>query len=131
MSSVRGVVVDASGNYYVADESGKKIWKMTSSGTVTSIGQGQCCDFSTSVTTAANVKFRNLKDMAIDGNGKIYFTDGYSVRIFNPTTNRFYYVAGHTSGVSIDNVIPSGGDTAISTDARFSWGLRGDRKSVV
>ena len=125
MSSVRGVVVDASGNYYVADESGRKIWKMTSSGTVTSIGQGQCCDFSTSVTTAANVKFRNLKDMAIDGNGKIYFTDGYSVRIFNPTTNRFYYVAGHTSGVSIDNVIPSGGDTAISTDARFSWGLRG------
>ena len=125
MSSVRGVVVDASGNYYVGDRDGRFIWKMTPGGTVTSIGSGDCCDFSTSPSTGSSAKFRDIKDMAIDGSGKIYFTDGYSIRILDPSNERIYYVAGANSGVSIENVIPSGGDIAISTDSRFSWGLRG------
>ena len=103
MSQVNGVVVDGSGNYYVGDREGRKIYKMTPSGTVTTIGTGNCCDFSTSVTTAANVKFREIKDMDIDSSGKIYFTDGYSIRILDPSNERIYYVAGSNNGVNSDS----------------------------
>jgi len=39
-SSPRGVVVDASGNVYVADTNNNKIKKITSSGTITEVGSG-------------------------------------------------------------------------------------------
>ena len=125
MSQVNGVVVDGSGNYYVGDREGRKIYKMTPSGTVTTIGTGACCDFTTSVTTAANVKFREIKDMDIDSSGKIYFTDGYSIRILDPSSERFYYVAGSNTGVNNSSIVPAGSATSISTDARFTWSLRG------
>ena len=125
MSSVNGVVVDASGNYYVGDRLNRYIYKMTPSGTVTTIGSGGCCDFETSPSPGSSAKFREIKDMDIDSNGKIYFTDGYSIRILDPSNERIYYVAGSNNGVNSDSTVPSGSATSIATDARFSWGLKG------
>ena len=125
MSSVNGVVVDASGNYYVGDRLNRYIYKMTPSGTVTTIGSGNCCDFETSPSPGSSAKFREIKDMDIDSSGKIYFTDGYSIRILDPSNERIYYVAGSNNGVNSDSTVPSGSATSIATDARFSYGLRG------
>ena len=97
MSRVDGVTVDSNGNYYVADRDSRKIWKMTSGGTITQIGSGNCCDFSTSPSTASSTKFRDLKDMDIDSNDKIYFVDGFAVRMFDPSNERFYFIAGSTT----------------------------------
>jgi hypothetical protein len=98
---------------------------MTPSGTVTTIGSSGCCDFETSPSPGSSAKFREIKDMDIDSNGKIYFTDGYSIRILDPSNERIYYVAGSNNGVNSDSTVPSGSATSIATDARFSWGLRG------
>ena len=125
MSQVNGVVVDASGNYYVGDRNNRLIYKMTPSGTVTTIGSGQCCDFAQSPSTGSSAKFREIKDMDIDSNGKIYFTDGYAIRILDPSNERIYYVAGSNNGVNRENTVPSGSNTSIATDARFTWSLRG------
>jgi len=125
MSQVNGVVVDASGNYYVGDRNNRYIYKMTPSGTVTTIGSGQCCDFAQSPSTGSSAKFREIKDMDIDSNGKIYFTDGYAIRILDPSNERIYYVAGSNNGVNRENTVPSGSNTSIATDARFTWSLRG------
>jgi hypothetical protein len=63
--------------------------------------------------------------MDIDSNGKIYFTDGHSIRILDPSNERIYYVAGSNNGVGRENTVPSGSNTSIATDARFTWGLTG------
>ena len=68
MNRVNGVTVDSNGNYYVTDRDSRKIWKMTSGGTITQIGSGNCCDFSTSpsifmilLLTNSSIEFVSLK----------------------------------------------------------------------
>ena len=98
---------------------------MTPSGTVTTIGSGACCDFETSPSPGSSAKFRDIKDMDIDSSGKIYFTDGYSIRILDPSNERIYYVAGSNDGVNNQSTVPSGSATATAQDARFSYSLKG------
>lgn len=85
-SHPQGVVVDSSGNIFVADQSNHSIRKVTSSGVVTTLagtlgaagevdGQGQAARFSEPV------------GIALDGAGNLYVTDssGHTIRKVSPT----------------------------------------------
>tara|TARA_X000000368_G_scaffold415818_1_gene408349 strand:- start:44 stop:15682 length:15639 start_codon:yes stop_codon:yes gene_type:complete len=120
MNRVYGIVIDGSGNYYAGDASSRKIWKMTSGGTISSIGSGSYGDFSTSPSTGSGAKFKDLRDMDIDSNGKIYFIDQNAIRILNPSNNEISYVAGSNNWS--ETMVPSGSASAvIATDARFRY----------
>ena len=122
MERIYGLVIDASGNYYASssENNNRKIYKRTSGGTVTSIGNGGYGNFTTSPSTGSSSYFKEIRDMDIDSSGKIYFIDQNAIRMMDPSNERIYYIAG--SNDWSDSMVPSGSAAAVnSTDSRFRY----------
>ena len=120
LNGAYGLVTDSSGNYYVG--SGRKIYKRAvSNGAVTVVaGDGEYGNFSTSPSTGLSSQFKEIRDMDIDSNNKVYFIDQNAIRAYDPSNDRIYYIAGDNEWS--DNMVPSGSASAvISTEARFRY----------
>ncbi|MES2275386.1 MAG: NHL repeat-containing protein [Bacteroidota bacterium] len=72
-TSPAGLVVDASGNVYVADRGNNAIRKITSAGVVTTIAGAQASGFADGLTTTA--RFSNPSGITIDAQGVLYVVD--------------------------------------------------------
>ncbi len=75
----RGVVVDANGNTFVAEQSGNVIRKITPDGNVTVFAGSGLATFADGQGTAAS--FSSPSGIAIDHNGNLYVADGTNQRI--------------------------------------------------
>ena len=80
-----GVVVDGSGNIYVADTDNNRIRKITSAGVVSTLaGTGTAGDMNGAGTVA---EFRQPREVAVDGSDNVYVTDAGNHRICKISTN--------------------------------------------
>ena len=83
-ASPTGIVVDASGNIYVADYQNNQIRKITSTGVVTTFAGALAQGTTDGAGTAA--RFRNPFGLAIDASGYLYVGDEYYSLIRKITT---------------------------------------------
>lgn len=74
----RGVVQDASGNVYVADDDNHKIKKITPAGVVTTFA-GSTQGFANG--TGSSARFNHPTGLTIDSNGNLYVADRFNFRI--------------------------------------------------
>ncbi len=70
----QGIVVDSSGNLFVADTNGDTVRKITPDGQVTTIA-GFPADFGSADGTGTGARFSSPIGLAIDGSGNIYVAD--------------------------------------------------------
>jgi sugar lactone lactonase YvrE len=71
-----GIVVDASGNIYVADDENERIRKITTNGTVSTLAGGFLQGFTDGV--GGDAQFRSPTGLAIDASGNIYVADRHN-----------------------------------------------------
>jgi len=77
----RGIVIDGSGNLYVADRGNNLIRKVTAAGVVTTFAGNRASKWVDN-TTATTASFNKPSGLAIDASGNIYVADAlnYSIR---------------------------------------------------
>ncbi|MHB1230665.1 MAG: NHL repeat-containing protein [Halothiobacillus sp.] len=98
-----GVVVDASGNLYVADTNNFEIRKITPAGVVTTLAGSTTPGFADGIGLAAG--FNYPTDVALDASGTtLYVADSYNneIRKINLTTGMVTTFAGSTTPGSAD-----------------------------
>jgi large repetitive protein len=97
--SPSGVVIDGSGNIYVADSGNNKIRKITPGGLVTTLA-GWYQGFANGVGTAA--RFDHPTDLAFDGTNALYVADkqNHQIRKVDLTTAEVTTFAGFAPGKS-------------------------------
>lgn len=91
-----GIDVDADGNVYVADKDSHKIRKITPNGVVSTLAGSTA---GTTDGTGAAAQFNGPVNVAVDGNGNVYVTDGnvHLIRKITPA-GEVTTVAGSTQG---------------------------------
>jgi RHS repeat-associated protein len=73
-----GVVVDASGNIYIADTDNNRIRKVDMSGTITTVAGDGTQGYSGDGGPAVQAKLYYPRGVAVDGSGNIYIADTYN-----------------------------------------------------
>lgn len=107
-----GIALDKDGNLYIADSFNHKIRKITPDGIVSTLA-GSTSGYKDGAGT--NAQFGSPMDVATDGEGNVYVTDGYRIR--KVTSD------GQVSTVAGSSTTPAYLD-GITANARFS-GLSG------
>jgi streptogramin lyase len=104
----RGIVIDANGNLYVADELNYAIRKITPDGTVSTFA-GMLRASGTRDGKGNGARFFQPTAIAIDGGGNLFVTDGLAIRKITPDGN-VTTVTTFSSGVfGADNTrLPAG-----------------------
>ncbi|MEP7362270.1 MAG: SMP-30/gluconolactonase/LRE family protein [Acidobacteriota bacterium] len=114
-SSPAGVAVDLYGNIIVSDSNNRRVRKIISSGTVTTIAgtgsDGQSVDGTLAVAASLTAPI----GVAIDNNGNVFIADRQDVRI------RKVNSAGIISTVAGNSYSGFSGDGGISTQARLAF----------
>lgn len=109
--NVRGMVKDAKGDYYVAENGSGKIRKITASSEVSTV-------FST-----ADANYQNIKDLAINTtNGDIYFVVRNSLNLLINSNAQYYPAQSptYTGGSIVVGNINSGSTDGIGTAASLN-----------
>jgi len=75
VNSARDVVLDASGNLYIADAENHRVRKLDTAGNVTTIAGNGYAGFSGDGSEAVNAKLNTPKGVALDDDGNIYIAD--------------------------------------------------------
>jgi sugar lactone lactonase YvrE len=124
-----GVVVDSSGNIYIADTSNQRIRKVTAStGKISTIAGNGTAGFSGDGAAATAAEIYNPYDVAVDSSGNVYIADYSNVRIRKVTasTGKISTIAGNgTAGFSGD------GGLGTSAEINYPQGLASDSSGNV
>jgi hypothetical protein len=94
-----GMVADAAGNMYVADEQNNLIRKVTISGAVTTLA-GQAGNTGTNDGTGTNALFNQPSNLALDSAGNIYVSDTFNHTIRKITPGGVVSTLAGLGGVS-------------------------------
>jgi uncharacterized protein (TIGR03437 family) len=118
-SDVLSVVVDSSGNLYVADPSNRRIRKISSSGIVTTIAGIGTEGYTGDGGQATSAEIGRPTALALDPAGNLYFTDSspFAMRVRRIATN------GIITTVAGNGVTSFGGDGLQATSAALNFPL--------
>jgi uncharacterized protein (TIGR03437 family) len=110
-----GVVLDASGNLYIADTSNHRVRKVTTDGTITTVAGNGVYGDSGDGGQATQASLRYPKSIALDSAGRLYILDAYSGRI------RLVGTDGIISTIAGSGVLGFGGDGGAASHALFTF----------
>ncbi|OQW90457.1 MAG: hypothetical protein BWK78_06975 [Thiotrichaceae bacterium IS1] len=112
----KAVVVDGSGNYYIADSLNHRIRKVATDGTITTVAGNGTGGFSGDGGPATSAQLNVPYDVALDNNGNLYIADLHNQRIRKVAIDGIITtVAGVFSGG-----VAFSGDNGLATNAQFS-----------
>jgi sugar lactone lactonase YvrE len=80
-----GVVVDAAGNFYIADSGNNRIRKVTANGTISTIAGNGIPGYSGDGRPATNASFYYPSSVALDASGNLFIADAYNQLILEMT----------------------------------------------
>ena len=115
----RGIVIDSSGNLYIADTSNSRIRKVTPNGIIATVAGTGSAGYSGDGGPAVNAQLYNPGGVALDARGNLYIYDSSRVRKVSATGIIATVVGNGTFGMSgdggpaIDAQIGSGGGLAL------------------
>jgi len=79
LNGPRGVVVDASGNIYIADAGNYVVRKVNASGIISTFAGNDTLGYTGDGGAATAARLSGVNNVAIDGAGNIYISDGYKL----------------------------------------------------
>ncbi len=106
-----GMVMDASGNFYISDQNISVIEKVNSSGQIVSVAGGGSNAPSTTPTAATSVALNNPAGLAVDGAGDLYIAD-YSNNLVEQMNLAGQLVVVAGGGITIPSATPQSATTA-------------------
>jgi YD repeat-containing protein len=112
------VAVDASGNLYIADIYNNRVWKVDTSGIITTVAGDGTWGYSGDGGPAAQAKFWGPRGVAVDASGNLYIADRYNHCIRKVDTS------GIITTVAGDGTSGCSGDGGPAAQAKF-WSPRG------
>lgn len=124
LNQPQAVAIDASGNLIIADTQNRRIRKVDSSGTITTIAGTGVEGYSGDGGLATQAMLHQAVDLAVDGSGAIYFADSTGQRIRKIANGIITTVAGTgVGGFSGD------GGAAISATMDFPVSIAFDKSN--
>jgi trimeric autotransporter adhesin len=125
---VHGIVVDAAGNFYIADRNNNEIRKVDSSGNISTVaGNGAFCGNEPCPTgdggPAIAAQLNSPEGVALDAAGNLYIADGFNNRVRKITagTNGTIDATDTISTVGGDGTKAYGGDGGAATAAQLNY----------
>jgi sugar lactone lactonase YvrE len=114
LNNPMGIAFDASGNYYIADESNDVIRKVTTAGIISTVAGNNIGGYSGDGGAATAAKLNSPRAIAFDAAGNLYIADYNNnvIRKVTTATGIITTVAGTTSGYS--------GDGGLATSAKLN-----------
>jgi sugar lactone lactonase YvrE len=110
INAPRGVVVDSSGNLYIADTSNNRIRKVSTGGTITTYAGTGAASFSGDNGAAISATIRAPQALTLDSSGNMYIADTTNHRIRKITSGIITTLSGTGSGgYSGDNGVATSG----------------------
>jgi uncharacterized protein (TIGR03437 family) len=106
LSDVSGVAVDPAGNLYIADDSNRRIRKVSPSGIITTIAGVGVQGFSGDGGPATAAMLGRAEALALDSAGNLYFADSVNQRIRKIDVNG---VITSIAGTGVDGYTGDGG----------------------
>ncbi len=113
INAPRGVVVDSSGNFYIADSSNNRIRKVDTGGTITTVVGTGTASFSGDNGAATSATIRAPQAIAMDGSGNLYIADTTNHRIRKVSGGIITTLAG-------TGAAGYGGDNGVATSGQLS-----------
>jgi uncharacterized protein (TIGR03437 family) len=118
LSNPEGIAVDSSGNLYIADTSNCVVRKVTSSGTISTIGGNNStgCGYAGDGAGATSAQINHPSGIVVDAKGKVYIADTSNniVRVITTDGNIATYAGNFGAGVGFT------GDGGPATSARLN-----------
>ena len=118
-----GVVVDRAGNVYISDNNNHCIRKVdATTGIITTVAGTGFAGYSGDGGPATNAQLNHPYDVAVDGLGNLYISDGdnYCIRMVDALGNISTVAGNGTLGFSGD------GGPAVDAQMRAAWGIKVD-----
>ncbi|HEX7415421.1 MAG TPA: NHL repeat-containing protein, partial [Bacteroidia bacterium] len=117
-----GVVIDALGNLYIADQSNNRIRKVTTTGIISTFAGNGTWSYSGDGGQATAAEFKTPTGVAIDAVGNLYIADYYNSRIRKVNTAGIIstFAGNGTAGYSGD------GGQATSAELHYPFGVAVD-----
>lgn len=109
-----GVVVDGSGNLYIADSQNNRVRKVTPAGSITTVAGTGTAGYSGDGGSATAAKLNYPAGVAVDGSGNLYIADQGNHRIRKVTP------AGSITTVAGNGTFGFGGDNGPATAANLA-----------
>jgi sugar lactone lactonase YvrE len=113
INAPRSVVVDGSGNLYIADTSNNRIRKVNTGGTITTVAGTGAASFSGDNGAATSATIRAPQGVTLDGSGNLYIADTTNHRIRKVS-------AGIITTLSGTGSAGYGGDNGVATSGQLS-----------
>ena len=121
------VIVDASANLYIADQSNHRVRKVDSSGMVSTIAGSGSSGFSGDGSAATSAALNNPTALALDASGNLYISDQFNHRIRRVgTSGNITTVAGNGAAAFAGD-----GSAASTASLNFPGGLVVDTAGTI
>ncbi len=116
LNNPRGLVLDASGNLYIADTNNRRIRKIDGSGNITTVaGNGGCCGRTGDGGAATRAQIGVPYGVAVDSSGNLYISD------WNNSVVRKVDASGTITTVAGNGTYGYSGDGGQATSAAFRY----------